>query len=335
MNNGRKCSHAGFWVALVFLGGGLLLSLAMNAGLMAALLGKKTSAGFTGNAEDEYPQMTEKWSYGEGKVKAARIGFTGVITRNVERDIFGFSFDQVESVLRQIRAAKNDSDVKAIVFEVDSPGGEITPSDEIYQALLEFKASDENRKVIVFVTGMAASGGYYMSAAGDWILAEPTSIIGSIGVIMESINFKGLSEKIGITDVTIKSSENKDLLNPFREVSPVHVAILQATVDAFYQRFFNIVQNSRPIDEDKLIDMADGRIFSAEVALETRFIDEIGYWDDVVSRTHAVLEEDQVKFIRYEQATSFFDRLSQARAPLSPMSLLKPATPRFLYQWRP
>ena len=173
-----------------------------------------------GKAEDEFPTFTEKWSYGSGDVKTVRIAVEGPIFRESEESFFGFKYDKIEAILRQIRAAKNDEAVKAIILEVDSPGGDLTASDEIYKALQDFKRCAEGRKIIVFVRNMAASGGYYVSAPADWIIAEPTSIIGSIGVIMQTLNWKGLSEKIGLTDVTIKSGTNKDLLNPFRDVSP-------------------------------------------------------------------------------------------------------------------
>ena len=244
-----------------------------------------------GKAEDEFPTFTEKWSYGSGDVKAVRIAVEGPIFRESEESFFGIKYDKIEAILRQIRAAKNDEAVKAIILEVDSPGGDLTASDEIYKALQDFKQSADGRKIIVFVRNMAASGGYYVSAPADWIIAEPTSIIGSIGVIMQTLNWKGLSEKIGLTDVTIKSGTNKDLLNPFRDVSPEQLAQLQEMIDSMYRQFFTIVQTNRNIEAESLKAIADGRIFSADLALKNRLIDQIGYWEDAVTKTAELLGE--------------------------------------------
>ncbi len=312
----------------------LLASLFMNAGLLMALAGRG-AGGLQEQGVDEFPELTETWTYGTGETKVAHIAFVGIITREFEERLFSIQYDRVEDALRQIRAAQNDEGVRAILLEVDSPGGEITASDEIYHALMQFKASQDDRKVLVFVRDLAASGGYYISAAGDWIMAQPTSILGSIGVIIQTYNFKGLSEKIGVTDTTIKSVANKDLLNPFHDVSPEQLGIFQATVDAFHERFFQIILESRKMDPDQLRPMADGRIFSAETALKARFIDEIGYWDEARARAASLLEEDSVKIIRYEQPQSFFDLFAQVRLPKNPLMTLQRQTPRFQYLWKP
>ena len=290
-----------------------------------------------GKAEDEFPTFTEKWSYGSGDVKTVRIVVEGPIFRESEESFFGLRYDKIEAILRQIRAAKNDAAMKAIILEVDSPGGDLTASDEIYKALQDFKEDAEDRKLVVFVRNMAASGGYYVSAPADWIIAEPTSIIGSIGVIMQTLNWKGLSEKIGLTDVTIKSGTNKDLLNPFRDVSSEQVAQLQEMIDAMYQQFFRVVQTNRNIETKGLQAIADGRIFSADVALKHQLIDQVGYWEDAVAKTAELLGEKSIKIVRYERRPEFFEMLSQIRSPVSfsRFSLSEATTPRLLYLWRP
>lgn len=332
----NKCSHAGFWIGLILLSLCLLASLLVNTGLFIALLmGSGQPAAVRHQAEDEFPRLTEKLSYGHGKTKVVRIPFSGVVTREVDDSLFGARVNKIEVVLRQIRAARHDKAVRAIILEIDSPGGGITPSDEIYAALMDFKRSAPRRKVVGFVKDMAASGGYYMASASDWIIAEPTAIIGSIGVIMQTLNWKGLSEKIGVTDTTIVSGTNKDLLNPFREVPPAQRALLQETVDIFYRRFFSIVQQARGIETNALQTLADGRIMSAEAALGHRLIDQVGYWDDVVKKTAALLDVASVSVIRYEQKPGFWDLLAEVRSPV-PWSLVREAqTPQFLYLWRP
>jgi protease IV len=332
----HKCSHVGFWVAIIILGVFLFISLILNIGLFVGLAARSGTS-LAGKAEDEFPTFTEKWSYGSGNVKTVRIAVEGPIFRESEENFFSIKYDKIEAILRQIRAAKNDEAVKAILLEVDSPGGDLTASDEIYRALQNFKQSAKGRRIIVFVRNMAASGGYYVSVPADWIVAEPTSIIGSIGVIMQTLNWKGLSEKIGLTDVTIKSGTNKDLLNPFRDVSPEQVTQLQEMIDAMYRQFFTIVQTNRNIETQSLKTMADGRIFSADIALKNRLIDQIGYWEDAATKTAELLGEKSVKIVRYERRPEFFELLAEIRSPIgfSRSRLSDAATPRMMYLWRP
>jgi len=329
-------STVGFWIIIGLLVLGLLISLGLNTGLVVALM-TKGSHGLDLHEQgvDEFPVLTEVWSYGEGEVKAVRIPVTGVILRGGEETMLGSTPDMVESILQQIRAAQNDDEVRALIIEVDSPGGGVTASDEIYAALQRFKASREDRVITVFVRDMAASGGYYVAVAGDWLIAEPTSVIGSIGVILQSFNMKGLSEKIGVRDVTIKSGANKDLLNPFEEVSPEQRALLQRMIDAMYNRFVGLVQEGRPIEAEKLKSLADGRIFVSDEALEHKLIDQIGYWDDAVAKTAELLEEASVRVIRYEQDPDFFSWLTAVRLNLSPTSWFRHERPRLQYLWQP
>lgn len=289
-------------------------------------------------AEDEFPKLKEIWSYGHGPAKAVRIPVTGIIARDGEQGFFRISMDRVESILRQIRAAQHDNAVQAIILEVDSPGGSITPTDEIYRALSDFRASAKERKVVVLVQGMAASGGYYVAMASDWIIAEPTAFIGSISVIIQTLNWKGLSDKIGIQDVTIKSGKNKDLLNPFREVNPEQVAILQSMVDSLHCFFVDIVRKGRTIEESSLQTMCDGRIFTAADAQQQRMIDQLGYWPDAVAKTAQLLGQSSVKVVRYEERSDFARWLAELRGPSLNVALprwMSAEGPQLMYLWRP
>ena len=331
----KSSSNIFLWIIVSLLGVFLFFSIMVNMGLLAALMGKKATGPNRQRGTDEFPELVERLSYGSGPTKVARISFSGIITRESDQGLFSLPIDRVEATLQQIRAAQNDQDVEAIIFEIDSPGGAITPSDELYHALQGFKQSHPGRKVIIFVRDMAASGGYYMAAAGDWIISEPTAIVGSIGVILQTLNWKILSEKIGVTDTTIVSGKNKDMLNPFKEVSPEQLELLQLTVDTLYNRFFYIVQQSRDIETDKLRSLADGRILVAEDALQNGLIDEIGYWGTVLERTRVLLDKDNISIIRYEHYQSFFSMLAQARNPISIQSFQSAQTPRFMYLWKP
>jgi protease-4 len=327
-----------YWVFVFSLFFFLGLSILLNIGLgiSLALATHSSFATTEETAEDEFPAFEEQWSFGTGDVKVVRMELTGFITRESEAGFLEPAFDKIENLLLAIRAATNDEDVKAIIFEVDSPGGSVTSSDELYTALMNFKASHPERKVIVYMRDLAASGGYYIAMAGDWLIAQPTTLVGSIGVIMQSLNWKGLSERIGITDTTIKSGENKDLLNPFRETSPEQIAMLQEMIDRMYQRFIGLVSANRGMDDEALKTLADGRVFSGDQALELKLVDQIGYWDDVMAKTEELLNVSSIKVIRYYQPYGLWDYLIGAKRSLNilPKSLSY-SPPRLQYLWQP
>jgi protease-4 len=327
---GSNGSKTGFWIAIAVLAMLLFGSFITNIGLVTAL--------FSGSAQldndypvDQEPLYEEIWSHGYGETKAVRIDLTGIIMRGQRDRLFGYEPDMVEVVLGQIRAATLDPDVKAILLEVDSPGGSVTPSDEIYAALNRFKEEDEDRLIMVFVRDLGASGAYYAAMAGDYIMAEPTAIVGSVGVIMQTLNMKGLGDKIGLSSVTIASGDNKDMLNPFKEVNPAHIEMLQELVDGMQDRFASIVEESRGFENR---DLLDGRIFSAPQALENNFIDGIGYFQDAVDELTLLLGVEEIYLVRYHQKRSFFETLMSSNLPQLP-DVASMESPHFLYQWKP
>lgn len=329
-----KKQTTGLWIAISILGLFLFFSFLLNIGLFAGISAKNMSSSsqqLKGRPADEYPQFEEYWSYGRGTAKVVHIQLNGAIMR--EADLGGLfpRVDIVTSVLDQIRAATNDEKVRAILMELNSPGGGVTPSDEIYTALQEFKASKEGRKVSIFTRDLAASGAFYIAMAGDYFIAEPTSIIGSVGVIMQSMNFQGLAEKIGVTDVTITAGKNKDLLNPFRAVNPDHIANLQTLIDDSYARFIGIVLHARPHIDRVLL---DGRVYSARDALQQEMIDEIGYWPAAVKATATLLKEDDIQLVRYEAKTGLAALFAQMRLPDVP-SMISGQRPKMLFIWKP
>lgn len=330
----RRPSHRGYWIAIIALGAVLSVSLMFNIGMLSGAAAR--SASRAGAGEDEFPRLLEQVSYGSGSIKAARIPLQGMIMRMPENSgLFGARIDRTREIVHQIRAARNDEAVAAIVLEVNSPGGAITPTDEIYHELIRFKESRHDRIVVAFTRDMAASGGYYAAASADWIVAEPTSIIGSIGVIMQSLNWKQLTDDIGVRDVTIKSGANKDLLNPFRETSEDQLALLQDVIDTMYDRFRSIVKHHRQLSDERLSTLADGRILSAEEALNEKLIDQIGYWEDVAARTRELVGVEELRFIRYAREVDLFTLLMQARAPWDADLWAEWQTPKAMALWRP
>ena len=153
---------------------------------------------------------------------------------------------------------------------------------------------------------MAASGAYYISLPADRILAQPTALIGSIGVILQTLNIQGLSDKLGVTDTTIKSGRNKDLLNPFHPVDPEQIALLQDSVDAMHERFVNLIAEGRGLKKSDLKSIADGRLFTAADALKHQLIDGIGYWDDAMAATAEMLGVEDILVIGYETQNTFW-----------------------------
>ena len=332
----KKKSNTVAWIFVILLVMVLGFSLFLNFALGLALLGD-TSFPRKGHDTpvDESPVFEEEWSYGYGETKVVRMDLTGFITRESEGRLFEAPRDKIEDLKRSIRAARNDIEVKAIILEIDSPGGGITPSDELYQELMAFKQSSNDRKVVIFMRDLAASGGYYVALAGDWLIAQPTTIIGSIGVIMQTLNWKGFSEKIGITDTTIKSGENKDLLNPFRESDPAQIIMLQEMIDSMHRRFKHLVAESRDLDPEKLDQLSDGRIFTSDQALEYALIDQVGYWDDVVDKTAQLLGVSAIKVVRYYQKQSFWDLFAGVRSPFPGVLHNINSPVSFQYLWRP
>jgi protease-4 len=219
-------------------------------------------------------------------------------------------------------------------MDIDSGGGGITASDILYKALLDFRAAQEGRVVVAVFNDVAASGAYYIALAADHIIAHPTTITGSIGVLMQSMNVKDLAQKIGIRDVTIKSGDNKDLLNPFNEMSPEQRDMLQGLVDEFHSRFVRLVAEGRDLPEAQVRELADGRIYSANDAEELGLVDQIGYWSDAVAKTTELLDVEQVRVLRYEKEISF-SSLFRGMEQENPMSkiLQSLSRTRLMYLW--
>ncbi|MGE4488019.1 MAG: signal peptide peptidase SppA [Kiritimatiellales bacterium] len=319
----HRRSNRKLWIAII------ILSLLLAGSWLSRA--KRAEADYP---RDEAPKLEETWSYGSGDIKVVRIPLQGVIMHPEDEGLFSARVDMVSSTLMQIRAAERDPDVRAIILEVNSPGGGVTPSDEIYDALSRFRKSRPDRRIVVFIRDLGASGAYYASMASDWIIAEPTAVVGSVGVIMQSMNLQGLAEKIGITDVTIKSGANKDMLNPFEPVNTNQVALLQKLIDDMYARFSGLVIDNRKMDPATASGLLDGRIFSANDALENGLIDEIGYWDEALARTAALLDTGALYVIRYEAPKSLLESLLGTRSPVT-LPKLNLSSPTFLYLWKP
>lgn len=217
-------------------------------------------------------------------------------------------------IVDELLEFKRDDSVRALVLRVDSPGGGVAPSQEIFE---EIKKLTEIKPVVVSMGSMAASGGYYIAVAGSKILASPGTITGSIGVIMEFTNFKDLLDRVGLKNEVIKSGRLKDIGSSIRAMSDEERNLLQEMMNDVHSQFVGAVAQSRNLPEKFVFDLADGRIFTGRKALELGLVDELGNMQDAVSAA-AVLagiegeprlvypEQEKPPFINYllEQSVS-------------------------------
>src|SRR5512136_2927011 len=208
---------------------------------------------------------TSRFAFGD---KIAIVEVRGVIT-------------QSSAVIEELQQYLADDGVKAIILRVDSPGGGVGPSQEIYREIMRIKATSK-RKVVTSMGSVAASGGYYIACASDLIVANPGTITGSIGVVMQFSNFEELLKKIGIKGVVLKSGEHKDIGSPFREMTPEEKRIMQEVLDNVHQQFIQAVAEGRKLDRSKVAQIADGRILTGEQAKNLGLVDQLGNLQDTI-----------------------------------------------------
>jgi protease-4 len=184
-------------------------------------------------------------------------------------------------IIEELQQYLADDGVKAIILRIDSPGGGVGPAQEIYREVMRIKSTSK-KKVITSMGSVAASGGYYIACASDLIVANPGTITGSIGVIMQFSNFEELLKKIGIKGMVLKSGEHKDIGSPFREMTPEEKAIMQEVLDNVHQQFIQAVADGRKLDRSKVAQIADGRILTGEQAKNLGLVDQMGNLQDTI-----------------------------------------------------
>jgi protease-4 len=189
---------------------------------------------------------------------------------------------QSSGIIEEIHQYLEDEGVKAIILRIDSPGGGVGPSQEIHREILKIKSK---KKVVTSMGSVAASGGYYIACASDLIVANPGTITGSIGVVMEFTNIEELFKKIGIKGVVVKSGEHKDIGSPFREMTPDERRLLQDVIDNVHEQFIKAVAEGRKLDRSKVTEIADGRILTGEQAKQLGLVDQIGNLQDAIDTT--------------------------------------------------
>jgi protease IV len=218
-----------------------------------------------------------------------------------------------EHVVEELNAYTDDSSIKAIVLRIDSPGGGVVVSQEIYNAVKN--ARKEGKKVVASMGTVAASGGYYVAAAADRIVANPGTLTGSIGVKMEFANIEKLLEKIGVKGMVVKAGEYKDVGSPFRDMSEPEKKILQDVIDDVHSQFIKAVAEGRNMQEADVRTIADGRIFTGRQALDLKLVDQLGDLADSIKVAGELVGiKGKPRVIEKRKTIPFFDYLKEESA---------------------
>jgi protease-4 len=292
-------------------------------------------------------ELDETVVSGKGRDKILLMDISGTISSREKRGAISFrSEDSIVSRVREeLTRAAEDSRIKGLIVRINSPGGTVTASDIIYTEIKRFK-EEKKVPVVAAITELAASGGYYVAVAADTIVAHPTSVTGSIGVIAVKFNAQGLMEKIGVVDETFTAGDKKDLFSPMRPVTDEERDIIQGMLNSFHQRFKDLVLKGRPsltaADIDRL---ADGRVYTADQALATKLVDEIGYLDDAIAVVKKGAGIKDARVIMYHRPWGYKNNIySQLLGPevenvnlinLDLSWLLGEAGLHFMYLWAP
>jgi protease-4 len=243
-------------------------------------------------------------------------------------------------VREELEKAAEDDRVKAVVLRINSPGGTVTASDILYHEIKRFK---ERRKVpvVASILDVGASGGYYVALAADRIVAHPTTVTGSIGVLMLTVNSSGLLEKIGVSADYITSGPRKDMGSPFRALTPEERAIFQDVIDRLYGRFVGLVARERRLDESRVRSFADGRIYTAPEALSLGLVDRIGYLEEAIALAKEAAATPEAKVVTYHRPRQYRATIYSGgeipafRPTAADLARLVTSGPRFLYLWWP
>jgi protease-4 len=279
---------------------------------------------------EEPRPLKEKTVSGYGRDKVLLLDISGVILEGPHR-ILGLlkGVTSPARVKEELEKAAKDRRIKAVVIKINSPGGTVAASDVILHDLLAFKA-ERGVPVVVCLQGLATSGGYYVAQAGDTIIAYPTCITGSIGVLAMKLNLRGLMDKVGVDDDMVKSGRWKDFWSPFRPASPKEKEMMQQVIDQFYRGFVDVVATGRNLSLKEARQAADGRIFTANQARDLKLVDQLGYLDDALdlAKTKAGLPKD-AKVVRYHRPGSYKPTIYSGLPDLD----LEMVGPQFLYIW--
>ncbi|QXE00913.1 signal peptide peptidase SppA [Terribacillus sp. DMT04] len=205
-----------------------------------------------------------------------------------ESSLLGSATYNHNTFLERLEAAGQDDTVGGVIIEVNSPGGGVVESAEIHDKVVEIQ-EEYGKPVYISMANTAASGGYYLAASANKIVAHPATLTGSIGVIMSTVNYAELADKIGIKQEVIKSAEHKDIMSATRDMTDEERAILQSIIDDMYADFVQVIVDGRGMSESKVRELGDGRVYSGKQALDNGLVDDLGDLEDTI----AMMKEEQ------------------------------------------
>jgi protease-4 len=255
LNNPNNKSGRLFWGIFIT----LILIVLIFVGVSFIVLASKI---ITSGDKDYY---LESSGTGDGKIAIVDLDFTIISS---------------EPIVRQFKKFREDKSIKAIVLRINSPGGGVAASQEMYEEVK--RTRDSGKPVIVSFGSIAASGGYYTACGGSLIVSNPGSLTGSIGVIAQFMSIKDLAEKLGIKHTTIKSGELKDAGSPFRDVNQKDIVYFQDIIDDSYDQFLDVVSKERKIDKETVRTIASGRVYTGRQAKDLKLVDSIGTFQDAI-----------------------------------------------------
>jgi len=313
------------------------ISVSRKASLVLAFLLTLASTGCTFlkvSLTEEVQPLSEQVVGGSGRDKVLLLDISGFIS-NRDSDVLpggGREPGLLARVREALDRAREDRRVKAVVLRINSPGGGVTASDMLYHELRKFK-TETGVKIVAHIMDVGTSGAYYAALAADRITAQPTSVTGSIGVIMYRLDATGLMQKIGLQSVEIASGDRKGMGSPFRPVSREEKALFQSLIDSLQGRFVSTVAEARRLAPEKVRQLADGRIYTSKEAEEAGLIDGIGYLDDAIEQAKKMANLANASVVTYFRPGEYRANVYSLNLVNIDMGAL--AEPGFLYVWWP
>lgn len=298
----------GFGCLVILLLLALFVSVGANVLQFASWFGMDESAmGLAHSKPPRLKETLEQAPLNDSKDKIARIDLEGIITSGAAGERFGGGGMDLETIKRALIQAVEDKNVRAIVLRVNSPGGEVTASDTLYHAV---KEAAQKKPVVVYMDSLAASGGYYVSCGATKVIANETTLTGSIGVIIQTLNYSQAFGKLGLETMTFASGSFKDSLSGARPMRDDEKAYVQNLVLKMYDKFISIVSEARKISKDELKNgIADGRVFTGAEALQHKLVDQLGYIEDAYILAKKLGDTPNAMVVRYQHRATLGDLL--------------------------
>jgi protease IV len=296
--NGKRWAALGIAAALFF------VSVIIN--FLSAFAFKGIETDFSDLlAASEMPYTEEVVQEGNELKKIVVLDVNGVIqdTGTAESLLQSSGYNH-QGFMKKLEYIQDDDSVKGIILRVNTPGGGVVESAEIHDKLVEIQ-KDSKKPVYISMGSMAASGGYYISAGAKKIFASQETLTGSLGVIMQGINYEGLADKYGVDFVTIKSGQYKDIMSPTRQMTEEEREILQNMIDNSYEGFVKVISEGRNMTADQVKKIADGRIYDGRQAKDLNLIDGFGYLEDVIEHMKNDEKLKDAKVVRYTDELGF------------------------------